>query len=148
MLTISQVSKAFAGRTLFKDASLQVNRGDRVGLSDRMGRASRRSFPSFSAKRLRMKAGFAGEIGHDRISAAGAIAPAGEETVLELACAVAPEVAKAQRIIRTTPEDSAQHHEALHSFDEHGGWQLEQKQSEFWLALPFANRISSGPRKP
>src|SRR5450432_4762227 len=32
MLTISQVSKAFAGRTLFEDASLQVNRGDRVGL--------------------------------------------------------------------------------------------------------------------
>ena len=32
MLTISQVTKAFAGRTLFEDASLQVNRGDRVGL--------------------------------------------------------------------------------------------------------------------
>jgi len=32
MLTISQVSKAFAGRILFEDASLQVNRGDRVGL--------------------------------------------------------------------------------------------------------------------
>src|SRR5437870_10379850 len=32
MLTVSQVSKSFAGRTLFKDASLQVNRGDRVGL--------------------------------------------------------------------------------------------------------------------
>src|SRR2546423_15083927 len=32
MLTISQVTKAFAGRILFEDASLQVNRGDRVGL--------------------------------------------------------------------------------------------------------------------
>ncbi len=32
MLTISQVTKAFGGRTLFEDASLQVNRGDRVGL--------------------------------------------------------------------------------------------------------------------
>src|ERR1041385_2581458 len=32
MLSISGVTKAFAGRTLFEDASLQVNRGDRIGL--------------------------------------------------------------------------------------------------------------------
>ena len=32
MLTVSQVSKSFAGRILFEDVSLQVNRGDRVGL--------------------------------------------------------------------------------------------------------------------
>ena len=32
MLTISQVTKSFGGRILFEDASLQVNRGDRVGL--------------------------------------------------------------------------------------------------------------------
>ena len=28
MLTISQVTKSFGGRTLFEEASLQVNRGD------------------------------------------------------------------------------------------------------------------------
>jgi ATPase subunit of ABC transporter with duplicated ATPase domains len=32
MLTVSQVSKSFAGRILFEDVSLQVNRGDRIGL--------------------------------------------------------------------------------------------------------------------
>ncbi len=32
MLTVSQVSKSFAGRVLFEDVSLQVNRGDRIGL--------------------------------------------------------------------------------------------------------------------
>jgi ATP-binding cassette, subfamily F, member 3 len=32
MLSISGVTKAFAGRTLFEEVSLQVNRGDRVGL--------------------------------------------------------------------------------------------------------------------
>src|SRR5689334_9005065 len=32
MLTVSQVSKAFAGRVLFRDVSLQVNRGDRIAL--------------------------------------------------------------------------------------------------------------------
>src|SRR5439155_26281825 len=32
MLTVSQLSKSFAGRALFHDVSLQVNRGDRIGL--------------------------------------------------------------------------------------------------------------------
>ncbi|MBV9391695.1 MAG: ATP-binding cassette domain-containing protein [Verrucomicrobia bacterium] len=32
MLTVTQLSKAYAGRQLFKDASLQVNRDDRIGL--------------------------------------------------------------------------------------------------------------------
>jgi ATPase subunit of ABC transporter with duplicated ATPase domains len=30
MLTVSQLSKSFAGRALFDDVSLQVNRGDRL----------------------------------------------------------------------------------------------------------------------
>src|SRR5438309_10162332 len=33
MLTVSQLSKSFAGRALFDDVSLQVNRGDRINLS-------------------------------------------------------------------------------------------------------------------
>src|SRR5204863_7409444 len=32
MLTVSQLSKSFAGRVLLDDVSLQVNRGDRIGL--------------------------------------------------------------------------------------------------------------------
>jgi len=32
MLAVSQLSKSFAGRALFDDVSLQVNRGDRIGL--------------------------------------------------------------------------------------------------------------------
>jgi ATP-binding cassette, subfamily F, member 3 len=32
MLTVSQLSKSFADRALFDDVSLQVNRGDRIGL--------------------------------------------------------------------------------------------------------------------
>jgi len=30
MLTVSQLSKSFAGRALFDDVSLQVNRGDLI----------------------------------------------------------------------------------------------------------------------
>ena len=32
MLTVSQVSKSLAGRILFEDVSLQMNRGGRIGL--------------------------------------------------------------------------------------------------------------------
>ena len=32
MLTVSRLSKSFGGRVLFEDASLQVNRGDRIAL--------------------------------------------------------------------------------------------------------------------
>ena len=32
MLTVSKISKSFAGRVLFRDLSLQVNRGDRIAL--------------------------------------------------------------------------------------------------------------------
>ena len=32
MMTVAQLSKSFAGRVLFDDVSLQVNRGDRIGL--------------------------------------------------------------------------------------------------------------------
>src|SRR6266550_418410 len=32
MLTVSQLSKSFAGHALFNDVSLQVNRGNRIGL--------------------------------------------------------------------------------------------------------------------
>jgi ATP-binding cassette, subfamily F, member 3 len=32
MLTVSQLSKSFAGRALFDDVSLQVNHVDRIGL--------------------------------------------------------------------------------------------------------------------
>ena len=32
MLTVSHLSKSFAGRALFADVSLQVNRGDWIGL--------------------------------------------------------------------------------------------------------------------
>ena len=37
MLSIKSISKAFAGRTLFSDACLQINRRDRIGIVGRNG---------------------------------------------------------------------------------------------------------------
>jgi ATP-binding cassette subfamily F protein 3 len=88
MLTISQVTKAFAGRTLFEDASLQVNRGDRVGLVGPNGAGKSTLFSLI----LGESSPDEGQISIQKSATIGFLpqenAPAGEETVLELACGI------------------------------------------------------------
>ena len=67
--------------------------------------------------------------------------------MLELACAITPELAKAQRVLKTTPEDSAEHHEALSVFDEHNGWQLEPKAKRILAGLAFRTSDFERPAK-
>ena len=137
MLTISQVTKSFTGRILFEDASLQVNRGDRVGLVGPNGAGKTTLFSLILGEDLPDE----GRVSVEKGATIGFLpqenAPAGEETVLEMACAVSPELTEAQRILKTTPEDSAQHHEALHAFDERGGWQIEPKAKRILAGLAF-----------
>src|SRR3954469_3117591 len=137
MLTISQVTKAFGGRTLFEEASLQVNRGDRVGLVGPNGAGKSTLFSLILGEASPDE----GKISLEKSASVGFLpqehAPAGDETVLELACAISPELTKAQRIMKATPEDSVEHHEALHLFDEHGGWQLEPKAKRILAGLAF-----------
>src|SRR6201747_2575308 len=137
MLTISQVTKAFAGRVLFEEASLQVNRGDRVGLVGPNGAGKSTLFSLILGEASPDE----GKISLEKSATVGFLpqehAPAGEETVLELACAVSPELLKAQRIMKSTPEDSVEHHDALHAFDEHGGWQIEPKAKRILHGLAF-----------
>src|SRR3569833_1547122 len=100
MLTLSQVSKAFAGRTLFSDVSLQVNRGDRIGLVGPNGAGKSTLFSLIlgeaspdSGRVMLEKSAYMGFLPLDS-------APAGDVTVLELACAISPEMVIAQRIIK------------------------------------------------
>src|SRR5256886_10605849 len=147
MLTISQVTKAFAGRVLFEEASLQVNRGDRVGLVGPDGAGKSTLF----ALILGEASPDEGKISLEKSATVGFLpqehSPAGDETVLELACAVSPELIRAQRILKTTPEDSAEHHEALHLFDEHGGWQLEPKAKRILAGLAFRESDFNRPAR-
>ena len=147
MLNISQVSKAFAGRTLFEDVTLQVNRGDRVGLVGPNGAGKSTLFSLILGEDMPD----AGRVTMERSATLGFLAqetaPAGDETVLELACAVSPELQKAQRILKTTPDDSAEHHEALAIFDEHGGWQLEPKAKSILAGLAFRESDFDRPAK-
>jgi ATP-binding cassette subfamily F protein 3 len=94
MLTISHMTKAFGARVLFEDASLQVNRGDRIGLVGPNGAGKSTLFSLI----LGHDTADAGEVMIERNATLGHLpqetAPVGEETVLELATAIPAQAAE------------------------------------------------------
>lgn len=94
MLTISGITKAFAARTLFEDATLQVNRGERIGLVGPNGAGKSTLF----ALTLGHDTPDMGEVRLERGATIGHLpqetAPVGEETVLELATSIPREAAE------------------------------------------------------
>src|SRR5881398_810988 len=149
MLTVSQLSKSFAGRALFDDVSLQVNRGDRIGLVGPNGAGKSTLFALLLGDVSPDK----GTIAIEKNATIGFLpqetAAAGDETVLELALAVSPELVHAQKVIKQheaghdyeheheQEADDAAYHNALHVFDEHGGWELEPKAKRVLAGLAF-----------
>jgi len=141
MLTLSQVSKSFAGRTLFSDVSLQVNREDRIGLVGPNGAGKSTLFSLI----LRDASPDEGRVIVEKNATLGFLpqesAPAGDETVLELACAISPELARAQRAINrheaAGTHDDEEYHDALGTFAELGGYQLEPKAKQILNGLAF-----------
>jgi len=141
MLTVSDVTKSFAGRVLFENVSLQVNRGDRIGLVGPNGAGKSTLFslllgeasPDSGSINLekRIKVGFLPQ----------ETAAVSDETVLQLAMAVSPQLVEAQQLIheheRGKLSDDEIYHAALQIFDEHGGWQLEPKAKKILAGLAF-----------
>jgi len=85
MLTISQVTKSFGARTLFSDVSLQVNRGNRIGLIGPNGAGKSTLFSLI----LGQDSPDEGTIALQKSARIGYLPqeslPAGKETILELA---------------------------------------------------------------
>ncbi len=141
MLTASQLSKSFAGRALFEDVSLQVNRGDRIGLVGPNGAGKSTLFSLILGETSPDN----GTIAIEKNATIGFLpqetAAAGDETVLELALAVSPELVHAQKVIKQHEaghgSDDVAYHDALHVFDEHGGWELEPKANRVLAGLAF-----------
>ena len=143
MLTVSQLSKSFAGRTLFDEVSLQVNRGDRIGLVGPNGSGKSTMFSLI----LGEESPDTGTVVLEKKSRIGFLpqetAAVGNETVLELALAISPELVRAQKTIKqhesgnATDKDEASYHSALHIFDEYGGWQIEHKAKQVLAGLAF-----------
>ena len=105
MLTVSSLSKRFGGRTLFADVSFPVNREDRIGLVGPNGAGKSTLFSLI----LGQESPDDGQITFQRGVSLGFLpqesAPAGDETVLEIAtshhttAADGESVAKAKRLL-------------------------------------------------
>ena len=91
MLTLSGISKSYGDRALFTDGTLQVNRGDRIGLVGPNGAGKTTLFSII----LGEESADTGEISTERGITIGYLpqesAAAGDETVVELATAITPE---------------------------------------------------------
>src|SRR2546427_1298281 len=141
MLTISGLTKAFGGRTLFADVSLQVSRRDRIGLVGPNGAGKTTLFSLI----LRNQSPDEGEITFERNTTVGYLpqetAPVADETVLELATAISPEFVRLRRQVVAWdaghPGEAEFHDNAHDRFNELDGYQLEAKAKKILAGLSF-----------
>ena len=148
MLTLSEISKAYGGRILFDDVTLQLNREDRIGLVGPNGAGKSTLFSII----LGEEEADSGQVMKERNVVFGYLpqesAPVGDETVLELATAVSPEFAKLRRIIlawdsdhHVAPDHVEEVHDDAHNrFHELGGYQLDAKAKQILSGLGFREK--------
>ncbi|MBI5396273.1 MAG: ABC-F family ATP-binding cassette domain-containing protein, partial [Verrucomicrobia bacterium] len=114
MLTISDITKAFGARVLFEDASLQFNRGERIGLVGPNGSGKSTLFSLI----LGHDTPDTGKVVMERNATIGHLpqetAPAGDETVLELATAVTPEIVALRRELKAFEDGDAAESDDFH----------------------------------
>jgi ATP-binding cassette subfamily F protein 3 len=145
MLGISDISKSFAGRTLFADVTIQLNRADRVGLVGPNGAGKSTLFNII----LGNETPDTGEITRERGMKLGYLpqetAPVGDETVIELALSITPDFVQVRRIINAWDAEhpaEASHPEAIHDnahdrYNELDGYRLEAKAKKILSGLGF-----------
>src|SRR5215469_8399098 len=155
MLSLSGIVKAYGGRTLFADVSLQVNRADRIGLVGPNGAGKSTLFSII----LGTSEPDDGKISKERGITIGYLpqetAPAGDETVIELATAITPDFVKLRRIIKSWEADhpvEALHPEEIHDdvhdrFNELGGYRLEAKAKQILAGLSFREKDFNRPAR-
>jgi ATP-binding cassette subfamily F protein 3 len=147
MLTASGLSKSYGGRALFEEASLQINRGDRIGLIGANGAGKSTLFSLI----LKEASPDEGTVALERNVTIGFLpqesAPSGDQTVLELATNVSAEMEEAQRHMREHTEEDPLHHEAAARFAELDGHSLQVKAKRILSGLAFREGDVSKPAR-
>jgi ATP-binding cassette subfamily F protein 3 len=155
MLTLSGITKAHGERVLFADATLQVNREDRIGLVGPNGAGKTTLFSII----LGNESADEGKITCERGIRIGYLpqenAPVGDETVIELATAITPDFVKLRRILKAWEADhptEALHPEEVHDdihdrFNELGGYRLEAKAKQILAGLSFREKDFDRPAR-
>jgi ATP-binding cassette subfamily F protein 3 len=138
MLTISQISKGFGQKTLFTDISLRVLAGERYGLVGPNGAGKTTLFTII----LGDGEPDSGEIELERGIQIGFLpqetAPAGDETVAELAASIDPELTEIYKVLREHDDpDTPERIDAMERFVELDGYSLEAKAKRILAGLAF-----------
>ena len=134
MITLSGVEKSHGGRTLFGDVSLQLNRGDRLGLVGPNGAGKSTLFniilgeESTDAGHVELQRNLdLGFLPQENISVK-------DETVLELSLSISPEFLSArEKILRGEHVEA----DAYELYNEKGGPHLEAKAKRILAGLSF-----------
>ena len=141
MLIIRKLTKTLGGRTLFEDADMTINWGERVALVGPNGAGKSTLFKMI----LKEEDADSGSVEVDDYAITGYLAQEagdpGDETILEIAIGITPELAKAIRIMRegdaSGNTDSPEYHAAQDTFDAANGYQLEPKAKKILAGLGF-----------
>jgi ATP-binding cassette subfamily F protein 3 len=138
MVTVSGIAKSYGVRELFSEVSFQINREDRMALVGNNGAGKTTLFSIL----LEEESPDEGMITRERGIRLGYLpqetAPDSDETVIEVATTLSPEVARLRRVLRAyesgSSDDDESYHKALADLSE-----LHVYQSE-----PLAKKILSG----
>jgi ATP-binding cassette subfamily F protein 3 len=155
MLTLAGISKAYGGRVLFDDVTLQVNREDRIGLVGPNGAGKSTLFSIV----LGENSPDAGEVTRQRGLRVGYLpqesAPAGDETVVEIATSITPDFVGLRRIIKAWEANhpvEALHPELVHDdvhdrYNELNGYLVEAKAKQILAGLSFREKDFDRPAR-
>ena len=151
MLTISGISKAYGPKELLSEASLQVNKGDRIGLVGPNG-AGKSTLLKMVLSQVEPDSG---TIQFQRGSVLGYLpqemADVDDETVLELATGISDEHKSLRRVViaeSVKPETLGRSVEDCHQrFQELDGYRLEALAAKVLIGLGFKNSDFSRPAR-
>jgi len=148
MLTLSNLSKRFGPKVLFREISLRLMRGDKMGLVGPNGAGKTTLFSIL----LGESESDEGKAEWERGTRIGYLpqesAPTGEETVLELATSVTPELARIMETLRESPDpEDPSRLDALERFAELDGFTLEAKAKKILSGLAFHSEDFDKPAR-
>jgi len=142
VLTIADLSKSYGPRTLFADLSVFVKRTDRLGLVGPNGAGKTTLFNLILGEEKPDGGSITWEKGADFGHLAQETAPAGDETILDLATSITPEFVELRDRLRIlekggSPACMADEFELHHRYEELGGYTIGTKAKIILSGLGF-----------
>lgn len=146
MLTISEVSKGYGGRTLFAGATLQVNAGDRIGIVGANGAGKSTLFSLM----LQEEEPDDGVVILDRRASLGylpqEVQPVGDETVLAIATSTALATVRQQQMVKAGAT-GATLDQLSHGDDGLTAFELEPRAKQILRGLGFREKDFDRPAR-